>query len=400
MSLATRLQKARLSLLLDFPFFGQLAMRLTVDIDPAVDTAATDGRSIKFGPAFCDKLTDQELVWLYAHEVSHPAFGHIWRVGARDPEKWNAACDYVVNEMLDQVIAAKAGAKARMSRIRNVLLDSKYFGMSAEEIYTLLPDEPAGGGTPGGSAVVGTFSKPQPDPADGEGEGDGEGTGEGEGNGQDTLQQEWAAAAQQAATVSRMKARGDLPGNIAELIRELAEPAVPWQDLLRQFATRVNRDDYSFRRPNRRYAYRGFMLPTLRSESLGPLVVAVDTSGSIRCNEALLTTFLTELQGILDQTRPSAVHLIDCDARVHQRLEFQPGDDLRGTTFHGGGGTRFEPVFEDVADRDLDPAALIYFTDLEGSFPREDPGYPVLWLNYGSPRSKAPFGETVTVLPS
>jgi predicted metal-dependent peptidase len=393
MSLPSRLQRARLTLLLDFPFYGMLAMRLAFEIDPSVTTAETDGRVIRFNPGFCDPLNDRQLVWLLAHEVSHPAFGHIWRQGNRDHDKFNAAADYTVNEMLDEVIASKPGAKARMERIPGVLLDSQYFGMSVEEIYSLLPDSPAGGGGPGGTSAVGTFSKPKASPS--ASSPDSQPSAE-----ESQLQQEWQAAAQEAATVSRMRAKGDLPGRVSELLRELVEPAVPWQDLLRQFATRVARDDYSFARANRRYAHLGFSLPTLRSVSMGPLVVAADTSGSIRCNQKLLTTFLSELQGILDEVRPERIHMLDCDARIQARHEFEPGDDLRGTTFHGGGGTCFRPVFHDVAARDLQPAALIYFTDLEGSFPAEAPDFPVLWLNYGNPRSKAPFGDTITVLPA
>lgn len=386
MSLAQRLQKARLTLLLDFPFYGALAMRMTMELDEGVGSASTDGRTIRFCPSFCEKLSDKQLVWLFAHEVSHPALGHPWRIGSRNLDKFNSATDFVVNEMLEQVMDKQPGARNRMERIPRVLLDSQYFGMSAEEIYSILPDEPAGGGS-GGRTAVGTFSKPKPPAPQQE-------------NRPDPLQQEWQQAAQQAAIAARMKSRGSLPGMIEELLRELVEPVVPWQDLLRQFASRVSRSDYSWSRPNRRYLGQGVILPSLSQVTLGPLVVAVDTSGSIRCNEKLLTAFLSELQGILDQTGPERVDLLDCDAYIRGRHEFRPGDDLRGTKFRGGGGTRFEPVFEDVSERDLAPAALIYFTDLEGSFPEHAPEYPVLWLNYGNPRRKAPFGETITVLPS
>ena len=74
-----------------------------------------------------------------------------------------------------------------------------------------------------------------------------------------------------------------------------------------------------------------------------------------------------------------------------------PGDDLRGHRFRGGGGTRFEPVFEHVEAQGLEPAALLYFTDLYGSFPKEAPHYPPLWLNYADPTNHAPFGDTVHV---
>ena len=399
MSLSQRLTKARMTLLLDFPFWGQLAMRLAPEIRPGCGTAETDGKVVAFDPDFCATLNDRQLVWLYAHEVSHPALGHPWRIGSRDLGKCRRAADYAVNEMLEGVIKNQPGAAARMERIPRTLLDPQYFGMSMEEIYSILPDEPADGtANPGGGPrAVGNFSKPAPSPATGREAGDGDGAGE---DASAALEQEWKQAVQEAATVARMKNRGVLPSNVEDLIKELVEPAVPWQDILRQFASRVSRDDYGWNRPNRRYLQSGFILPTLHSHSLGPLAVAVDTSGSIRCSKALLTKFLSELQGILDLTRPEILHLMDCDARVHQVREFRPGDDLRDQSFRGGGGTRFEPVFNEVESREIHPAALVYFTDLEGSFPPVHPPYPVLWLNYGNPRKKAPFGETVAVLPS
>lgn len=39
------------------------------------------------------------------------------------------------------------------------------------------------------------------------------------------------------------------------------------------------------------------------------------------------------------------------------------------------------------------PTCLIYFTDLEGTFPKEEPDYPVLWINIGRTIIKPPFGE-------
>jgi predicted metal-dependent peptidase len=376
-----RLQQARLTLLLDFPFFGQLALRLAPVIDPSVPTAETNGREIRFNPDFCEKLNDKQLAWLYAHEVSHPALGHLWRIGTRDMQKVNMAADYVVNEMLESIINGQKGAANRLQACPGALRDRKYDGLSMEEIYSLLPDPPPGG-------AIGTFTKPgAPDQSDPSAPPEPS----------ESLEQEWKAAAAEAATMARSRNRGELPGAIAELLRELFEPAVPWQDILRQFVSRIVRDDYTFRRPNRRFAHMGVMLPTLRSEGMGTIAVAVDTSGSIKCNEALLKTFLSELQGILDTTSPEALHLLDCDSRVHTATKFTGGDDLRGTVFHGGGGTRFEPVFEWLEENDITPDCLIYFTDMEGSFPKREPAYPTLWLNYGSPRYKAPFGETIHI---
>ena len=348
--LQDRLSDARITLLLDFPFFGQLALRLDAVIDSSVDTAATDGRQIIFNPNFCATLDDAELAWLYAHEVGHPALGHIWRMRGLDPHKANIAGDYVVNEMLHKVIKSQPGASHRLKQLRGAFLDPAYFDLSMEQVYRLLPDsDPDQGPQP-----IGTFTAPpaqseDEDQGEDEGEGEGEAEGDQEGQGQgkpspadDTLEQEWKDAVAAAATVARTRNQGDLPGDLSKTIAQLTEPEVPWQDLLRQFAAIVCRDDYSFRRPNRRFAHQGIMLPSLRSDGLGVIVVAVDTSGSIRDNQALLDAFLTELQSIVDTARPAVLHMIDCDARVHAHYEFRPGDDLRETKF-AGGGNRFHP---------------------------------------------------------
>jgi predicted metal-dependent peptidase len=62
----------------------------------------------------------------------------------------------------------------------------------------------------------------------------------------------------------------------------------------------------------------------------------------------------------------------------------------------GGGGTDFRPVFNRITDDGLKPDAIVYFTDMLGTFPDKDPGYPVIWGDiYG--RIKPPFGDLVHV---
>jgi predicted metal-dependent peptidase len=57
------------------------------------------------------------------------------------------------------------------------------------------------------------------------------------------------------------------------------------------------------------------------------------------------------------------------------------------------GGTEFAPCFEWLDDRGIQPQALVFLTDLYGSFPPCAPAYPVLWASTGS--RKAPFGEVI-----
>jgi predicted metal-dependent peptidase len=86
--------------------------------------------------------------------------------------------------------------------------------------------------------------------------------------------------------------------------------------------------------------------------------------------------------------------VIYCDFRVTRVKSFSPDDSEITLGAHGGGGTAFQPVFDHVAAQGDAPAALIYFTDLEGPKPQQ-PEYPVLWVTTEASALNGPFGETV-----
>jgi len=65
-----RLTKARVKMLLKHPFWGNLATRLKlVESSEWCQTAATDGRHFYYCTDFINKLDDDELVFLFGHEV-------------------------------------------------------------------------------------------------------------------------------------------------------------------------------------------------------------------------------------------------------------------------------------------------------------------------------------------
>jgi predicted metal-dependent peptidase len=73
---------------------------------------------------------------------------------------------------------------------------------------------------------------------------------------------------------------------------------------------------------------------------------------------------------------------------------FEPWEQLAlPAGLGGGGGTRFTPVFDWLADEPSPPDALLYFTDALGEFPPHAPGFPVLWLVTGN--APVPWGERV-----
>jgi len=396
LSIADRITACLRTLILDETFFGSLALRLNIIPDPAIGTFATNGTDLLYAPDFAASLSDPENTFVLAHEVLHCALGHLWRKGDRDHQQWNQACDYVVNDNLVQHI--ENGCTV-MAMPKTALYDIKYRGMSAEEIYNLLPP-PDPNSPPPQPQPCGEFTDPPPEP-DPDADDDGKPS---DGDGEPTYsppatmsEAEWKVATIQAQTSEKVTGQGHTTSDLDRLINEHIHPTIPWQDHLREFTSTITRDDYTWTRPNTRYAHTGFILPTLHSESIGDIVIAIDTSGSV--NEKLLARFLSESQSLLDSAKPSSITILSCDTSVKNPKTFYAGDTLTDYLPKGGGGTEFDPVFDYIEQHDINPIALIYFTDGYGSFPPTEPHYPTLWLHYGG-QVDYPFGQVLTIPPS
>jgi len=413
MTSTTRLQRARIALILDEPFFGSLLMHLKPIEDKAANTFSTNGRDLRYNPQFMESLNDPELKTILAHEVLHCALLHPFRLGQRDLRKANLAADYAVNNFLD-TYNREASAKVRASPfpftgpLAGGCLDHQYDPYAFEEIYNLIQTSndpntqtPNPVGSLGTSSALGTspgeFEAGAKDQAEA-----------------DVQEANWKVALQQAAIAA--KSQGKLPGSIARLVEELLDPKVPWREVLRTLLTSVAKNDYTWTRPNPRYASSGFILPSLHSPTLGRIAVAIDTSGSI--DQKQLNEFLAEVQSILFDCRPEKLVLIQCDAKIQEVREYDTFEQLE-VTMKGGGGTDFRPIFDllsgeipkeeentqvpkvgslgawDLGICSEPPTALIYLTDLQGTFPEQAPAYPVIWC--ATTDDPVPFGEVVRI---
>jgi len=370
--------RARTALILSEPFFGALALRLRCQEDPACETLWTDGLHLGYNPAFVETLSQAELKGVVCHEVLHCSNGHPWRREHRDMKKWNDACDYAINPIVEG---------AGMTLPDGCLNSPQFKGKSAELIYSLLPNSESG--KQGGGQGRGQQGKQGQAPGQG-----GSTYGPGEvrdapAEGAADQEADWKIATAQAAKVA--KSQGKLPAELDRWVGEALRPKVDWKAILHRFVQQAAKLDYSWRRPNPRYVASRLYLPVLHSEQMPPLVVVVDTSGSIGSEE--LKQFAGEISAIMAQVKPERVHVIYCDARVQRVEEYEPGDDLQLRP-KGGGGTNFAPPFEWVQKEGLEPACLIYLTDGWGSFPTEAPPYPTLWI-MTTDKDQVPFGEVV-----
>lgn len=406
-----KLAAARARLVLERPFVGSLVMRLAIEAANAswCPTFATDGRTFYFNPAYVDALDFREAQFVLAHEALHCALGHFARRMHRTHLRWDAATDYAVNMLL-----VEEGLKAP----RGALLDARFVGMPAEEIYRLLPadcadttlDRHIADAAGGGRSALGVMRQvreaehaplagPPSTGADADAWDDA-------GNERRThppagtalpalsphererLALDWQGHV--SAAEQRARQAGRLSSSWTRLVGQALRPQLPWRTLLARYMFVLARDDYSYRRPSRREG--AALMPSLASEDID-IVVAIDTSGSL--TDADLAEFASEMNALKAEL-PGRVTLIACDEVLDERgpWRFEPWEavcvppDLRG-----GGGTRFVPVFEWIERERFRTDVLVYFTDAEGEFPGSAPDYPVLWLVKG--RAEVPWGERI-----
>lgn len=412
-----RLERCQLKVLFQVPFFSPGVAKLPVVWDSSIvcpntgqPTACTNGKEIRWNPADFDAADDQTNVTTLCHEVLHPLLGHLWRLppGA-DPEVWNHATDYAINGMLRD-FARELTSKGLadpfpMPKDQGWLVNDSFRDMSEEQIYTILANRPPGGGSgsPQGASGSPGGKSGQPgkqNAASGQGGANPSKAAGSPGRSQGHFipqkpdepsskksQQDWEGTFCQS--VAAAKGRGNLPGSITQMLADMLNPKIPWQELLRSFIREQAAEDWDWMQPNPVFDGADFIMPTLRSEKLGEVCFAVDTSGSI--DTELLKQFKGEMQAVLDDMKAPRIREICCDTQIQADRIIRQGERVPMDA-PGRGGTSFVPIFDLLADNP--PKALVILTDLDGTMPSSEPQYPVIWVVYGT-QAKAPFGETV-----
>jgi predicted metal-dependent peptidase len=365
MTAAEKIDAHKVRLLLYEPFFATILMHfdiVEVENHPIIDTMAVDGVHLFYNPEYVDKLTTDELTGSIVHEILHIALDHIWRLQeGMHMRKWNHATDYALNpEVIEGGYTLPKGA----------LLDDKYKGKTAEEIYKLLPEPPEGDGL----GVGGILAPPKDKDVQ-------------------ELQEELQDIVRQAAEVSPP---GSVPQSVAQKLADDIEERHTLSVILRDFLTEI--DDTDTRYPATDRYYQGdILLPGEFSEKIGKVCVCVDTSGSMSTEE--LNLAMENIYGIC-QDYDAELLLLDADAAIEKVREIT-ADDLP-VEFYGGGGTSFAPAMEYVRKEEFDIDVVLYITDMWCYDFGKDPGVPVIWCvtdkeGYEQYGQKAPFGRQVMI---
>lgn len=384
----SKTSKAKARLLMDHPFFATLLLRTEITITDQVELAATDGERMYFNPDFLEQLSVEDTMAVMCHEIGHDSLLHSIRLGLRNPDLWNQACDHAINLMLeDQKFKCPKAVPGGW------LADPKYKGWAADRIYDDLKRNPppkgggsGAGGKPSQNGKGGKPGAPQPgrDWLHG-----------------DVLPNPAKGAAEQAAAETKAKQKvasaanmarmaGKLHGELARMVGDFLEAKVDWTDVLRDKMLQVvkERDNWGMR--NRRF--QNIYLPTRRSLKMGPIIFVPDTSGSMWGDD--MEKICSEMAHCAAQTQPENIRVIWADTRIAGEQVFTADEfEFKALDPKGGGGTDMRVPLK-YAEQ-YDPLVVVLMTDGYTPWPDIDPPFELIVIC--TTDTPVPVGQVIRI---
>lgn len=330
-----------------YAFYVALLSQLQITLTKEIPTAATDGRTLVVNPDYFLGLNSKERVGLLLHEAMHIAFLHSYRLEQRDPELWNQACDYAINDLLlDEGITLPEGG----------LYEPVFTGLSAEEIYEALNQEE----NPPSVWGIGKDLIPNGKQAE--------------------------ATIVKAELQALAQSVGKLPQHLQRWFEQLGESHIPWQLLLRRFLSRGRDSRFSYRRINKRCE----LLPTRMPYGLNSIELMIDTSASI--SQRQFNQFISEIYHLCQQTKPRQLTVSQFSNGLEARDRIRNKKQLTAIEVVSSGCTLLKDALQTSKAN-----ILCIFTDGEIHDLKEAKSNVsnLIWLVYGNDKFIAPFGQVI-----
>jgi predicted metal-dependent peptidase len=303
---------------------------------------------------------------------------------------FNVANDYAVNGDL------KKHRVGEFITTVPCLYDSKYEGMSSEEIYDDLYENAEK------INLSDLIDKLLDDHLDGEGDSDSDDDGnDKDGRGKkpklsaeerQKIRDEIKEAVLSAAAAS--DGAGNLPAGVKRLIQDMTAPKMNWRELLRMQLESTIKSDFTWMRASRRGWHMDAIMPGMKNDELIDIAIGIDASGSI--DERMLRDFLSETQGIMDQFQSYRIHIFTFDTRVYNPAQYNSDnlDTICDYEVKGGGGTDFDAIFNYLKEEQIEPKRLVVFTDGYPFGSWGDENYAdTVWVIHGNTTVVPPWGQ-------
>jgi predicted metal-dependent peptidase len=421
----TRVKKAHIALMKhpETAFYSGVMLMGTSDVVDGSFTAYTDGVNKKYCRQYIEGYkSEPKLRGLILHENLHVALKQIPRgkdMWKEDAKIANMAADFVVNDIIFCIEGKLGGGNERIVELPDGALHDEFFrNWSMREVYNYIRKENP------------ERQKPQPqgdEECDEQGDSQGNGSQPNDSQGGETKikangkeydmggqgfdEHDVSGANLSPEEVKELNDKidkalreggilaGRMGAKLPRSITDLLEPKVDWREVLREFISSSVRgkDEFSWRRMNRRQLANDIYMPSVENETIGEVVVAIDTSGSIGSKE--LTEFASELASICDIAQPESVRVLWWDTQVHGEQVFK-SDEYQSIASLlkplGGGGTHVSCVSEYINKQQLKPECVVVFTD---GYVENDIQWaiqsPTLWMITMNHSMNVPTGKKV-----
>lgn len=324
------------------------------EVSKTIPTAATNGRDKKYGEAFIQPLNRKQLRYLVLHENFHVALKHciLYKKETKAmPRLANIAQDYVVNALIEELDPNFTFVERPSPTL---LIDRKYFGWSFPQVLNDLikqgrkePDKDGNGDGYDFDEPIDVHEDPVFDDAEDEQQ---------HSKNVDDANRQGEMLARKLA--GKGKGGRDIFGTAKERTTNYVEAMQDW------LVSVCSGDENSrFCPPNKRMLASGYIMPSHFNETVGELILAPDTSGSMSPYYRLI---FGEIARMLSQVRPEAVRILWWDNEVCGDQVFKPADYEQVATLlkpQGGGGTTPQAVVDYILHHKINAKAIVWLTD-------------------------------------
>jgi predicted metal-dependent peptidase len=400
-------------------YSGVMLMGKSEVVDDGCPTAYTDGVNKVYGRKFLETVdTEPKVRGLVLHENLHVALKQLPRgkdMFDENRKLANIAADLVVNNIIEDIKGTVNGSSERIVALPDgAVYDPMFQNWSMREVYNYLKKNCKGGKKGKGGGGGGGKGNDPADTGSGDSGDDDDDTitingktydlSDADEHDLDNLKdlthgeiKEINDAIDKALREGGMLA-GRMGAKVPRSISDLLEPKVDWRDETRDFVTSSikGKDEFTWRKLNKRQLVNDILCPSVENETIGELVVSIDTSGSIGGEQ--ITEFATELVSICELCSPDKVRVLWWDTDVHGEQVFVGNyqDIAKLLKPVGGGGTHVSCVSEYINKERINAECVIVFTD---GYVESDITWninsPTLWMVTENKGFEPPVGKKV-----
>lgn len=364
-----------------YPFFGSVAANVEYQEIEDTGIMKNDGSTIFYDPRYMSTLSDNDQLFLLAHELCHIAFEHKERGVGKDPTVWMSATDAVINQMLK---------RDGLEIISGGIDYPEAIDYSAEEYYELLLSEKLD------IELIDGQLEGQETPSDSHSESKQEDTGdnsdedESEESYKELPLEEDRDDEDEDDEYTLIEEKESDAGNAVNRdIRTVEDigasaPLIDWRVIL---PNTINYGvDWSY---SNAILEDNIVRPVLEELPIPETEIILDTSWSV--DEDLLRNFLRECKNILTFSKMKA----GCfDTVFYGFHDIRNEKDIDDMVFEGGGGTDFNAAVNAFT---LRVDNRIIFTD--GQAPMPDKPMNAIWVVYGDEEITPDGGTVIRISP-